>query len=298
MPKNSNRIAELYKLQGRPFLVLDDKLWVDYRRAVVPVGPPHIDYSLPEDQACILLEHFSGSLMARYTTGFETEGLSPWYAVICDNFKDISQLPAKNRSEIRRGLNNCGVEKIDAVYLSQHGYEVYFSAYERYKGGSKPGSEKKFRESKYITAVFEDVYHYWGVFHKNRLIAYSSNMVYSDEVVDYTAIKINPEYLKLYPGYALIYRMNQYYLIEQSFQYVNDGFRSIAHQTNFQDFLIRKFGFKKAYVGIKIFYKPIISLGLSLTFPFRGFLKRLNTKMETLYRLEEIHRESQKSRIE
>jgi hypothetical protein len=264
---------------------------------VVPIGPPHLDYSLLQDQVRVLLKHFPGCLMVRYTTGFETRDLSTeWYAVICDNFKDISQLSAKNRRKINKGLKNCVVEKIDANYLAQHGYEVYASAFKRYRDNSKPVSEKDFREEKYLTAEFPDVYHYWGVFHQNRLIAYSSNIVYSDEGVDYTAMKFNPDYLGFFSAYALIYTMNLNYLKEQSFLYANAGFRSISHATNIQDFLIQKFGFTKAPTRINIVYRPIISLGLSLTFPFRGFFSQLNSKLKALYQLEEIHRKSQERR--
>lgn len=152
---------------------------------------------------------------------------------------------------------------------------------------------RKHLKKKKITAEFADVYHYWGVFHKNRLIAYSSNIVYDDEAVDYSAIKFIPEYLKLYPAYALVYTMNQYYLKEQSCLYVNDGFRSISHQSDIQDFLIKKFWFKKAYTGINIVYKPILSLYLSITYPYREIMGRLSAKLKTLYLMEEIHRKGQ-----
>jgi len=135
---------------------------------------------------------------------------------------------------------------------------------------------------------FEDIVHYWGIFHNNILIAYSENYIYDNIEVNYSAIKFHPDFLKLYPSYALFYEMNKYYLKENKFRYANDGFRSILHQTNIQGFLIDKFKFKRAYTNLYVFYKPYVSIFLKITSPIKGILKRISPKLSALYTMDEI----------
>ncbi|MCZ7616291.1 MAG: hypothetical protein M5T52_22730 [Ignavibacteriaceae bacterium] len=40
-------------------------------------------------------------------------------------------------------------------------------------------------------------------------------------------MKFLPEKFDLFPTYALVYSMDEYYLQRLKFEYVNDGFRSI-----------------------------------------------------------------------
>ena len=103
-----------------------------------------------------------------------------------------------------------------------------------------------------------------------------------------------PNYLKLYPSYALFYTMNQYYLDEKRFDYVNDGARSISHETNIQEFLIKKFKFRKAYCNLNIIYSPKIKFILSIIYPFKSIISLLKfgpfVKINILINQEEIRR--------
>lgn len=183
---------------------------------------------------------------------------------------------------------------VDSNFIAEQGYRVYASALENYRGAKiKNITENQFKKNILFTKNFNDLIHYWGVFHADKLIAYSVNHIYDTIEVNYSTIKFHPDYLKLYPSYALIYTMNQYYLKDKSFEYVNDGFRNILHQTNIQQYLIEKFRFKKAYTNLKIVYKPHLSFLLSITFPFKEYLKQMNPKLASLYALEEIRRKCQ-----
>jgi hypothetical protein len=272
--KSTKRFAELYDRLGVKYEIVNDILWREYQRMIVPLGPAILDYSISEDEASFLLSKFPKALLVRWTDGFKvidsnTQGLflktkngskEGWYAVICNEFKDIEELSAKNRSEIRRGLKNCEVKKVDADYIAKNGFNVFISAFERYKGVRKPSiTERGYKERILKMRDFEDIIHYWGVFHKGNLIAYSENLIFDNIEVAYSTIKFHPDFLKLYPSYALIYEMNKYYLKENKFHYVNDGFRNILHQTNIQKFLIDKFNFKKVYTNLYVFYRPYLS---------------------------------------
>ena len=88
--------------------------------------------------------------------------------------------------------------------------------------------------------------------------------------------------------------MNHYYLEEKNFLYVNDGARSIAHETNIQSFLVEKFKFRKAYCRLNIAYRKDIAIIVKILYPFRKIISTFNfsiaNKIVVLLKQEEIRR--------
>ena len=88
--------------------------------------------------------------------------------------------------------------------------------------------------------------------------------------------------------------MNQYYLNERNYKYVNDGARSISHETNIQNFLIQKFKFRKAYCKLHIIYSQKVKLLLLMIYPFKSLVQYLKigffVKLNILIKQEEIRR--------
>ena len=117
----------------------------------------------------------------------------------------------------------------------------------------------------------------------------SNSNIYDRIEATYTMIKLHPDYLKLYPMYALIYRMNEFYLGQQGFEYVNDGWRSLAHESNVQNFLISKFSFHKAHTNVSARYSPLLAMAIGLTWPLRRILEK-SSRLKALYALEAIRR--------
>lgn len=293
MFRNLERYIEFFDRLGIKTIVVDNVLWREYQRMVVPVGPAKFDYIISKESTEFLLSKFPKAIMVRVTYNFNIPENTEWYSVICDKFIDLSELPSYNRSEIRRGLKNCTVEKVDANFIGRYGYDVYVSSFKRYKGAKHIIDEKHFIQNILITKDYADIVHYYSVFEKDsgRLISYSQNYIYDEIEANYSTIKFHPDYLKLYSSYALIYTMNKYYLNEQQFEYVNDGFRTILHETNIQNYLIQKFNFRKANAKLKIIYRSYLSIYLSISYPFRNLLSKLHPNMEALYKIEKIRKQ-------
>jgi hypothetical protein len=291
VPKYLLRFAELYERQGLRVEIMDDNLWVNYGRMIIPIGPIHKDYSISEEQAHRLMKKIPGSLMVRYTYCYqERNNCEDWYAVICDNFEDLGSFPHKYRWQIKSGLKNCTIRQVDAGFIAEYGYEVYASAFSRYQGLIKPIGEIDFTKMIDTTRDFDDIYHYWAVFYGNKLIGYSMVAIYGDEAADISVGKFIPEYLKLHPCNALFYVMNKHYLQDNSMPYLNNGFRNIYHKTNVHEFFIKKLSFKKVYLNLGIIYNQPFLYFLKLTYPFRGMLSKASPKLEAIYMLEEIRR--------
>ena len=79
--------------------------------------------------------------------------------------------------------------------------------------------------------------------------------------------------------------MNNFYLNKQGFRFVNDGARSISHETNIQNFLIDKFKFRKAYCRMHVMYSLKMSIVIRLLYYLRFlficrnpiFFKKINS---------------------
>ena len=58
-----------------------------------------------------------------------------------------------------------------------------------------------------------------------------------------------------------------------------DGARSFRHQTIFQDYLEKYFGFRKAYCRLHIKYKWYINIAVKLLYPLHGLLTKSKNRM-------------------
>jgi len=266
-----------------------DTNWYPYHGVLLPKIPPHQEIVLSKKEQRELLKK-SQAYLIRWTSDWDTEKSEFWY-IVKDDFNGLSELSSNTRSKVRRGLKNCKVSRVLADEIAKNGYEVYASAMNCYKTNLNIISKKEFSNNK----INSENYDIWAVYEKSTgmMIAYSSNKIEKNSCT-YTEIKFHPKYLKLYPSYALFYEMNSYYLEEKNFLYVNDGAKSIAHNTNIQNFLVDKFKFRKAYCRLNIAYRKDIAIVVKVLYPFRKIISKFNfssaKKIVVLLKQEEIRR--------
>ena len=58
--------------------------------------------------------------------------------------------------------------------------------------------------------------------------------------------------------------------------YICDGSRSVNHETAFQDYLEKYFGFRKAYCRLHVRYKWWLALMVKCLYPFRELLAKID----------------------
>jgi len=261
--------------------------WYYYQGALLPRVPPHYEINLTSKEQKELLKK-SKALFLRYTNEWDRDGGEFWY-VIKDKEENMSGYKSKVRNQIKKGLKNCSVRKVTKKIITDSGYEVYIEAFENYSSTSNPINIELFRKS--ILNSSDD---YWAVYdNEDRMIAYAQNLLL-DRSCNYGSMKFYPKYLNLYPSYALIYYMTEYYINQNNFSYVSDGARSISHDTNIQEFLIKKFQFRKAYCRLNIVYRWDIGLFVIFLYPFKSIISKINhnffKKISVLLKQEEIQR--------
>lgn len=220
-----------------------------------------------------------------------------WY-IIKDKKIDLSKLKSKYRSEIKRGLNNSYAKIINPLIYKEEMYSVFENATKKYDNYNTYTKIEEFYKQIESSIMNRE---YWGVFLKedNKLVAYAENILH-EKYVDFSVIKLNPEYLNLKISNTIIYDMTNFYL-NKGYKFVCDGQRSIRHSTNIQKYLMKTFGFRKAFCFLNIRYGfKSLKLIISILYPLRKMIFRLPHKFDifknigTVLKIEEIYRECKK----
>ncbi len=77
--------------------------------------------------------------------------------------------------------------------------------------------------------------------------------------------------------------------------YINDGSRAIRHETAFQDYLEKYFGFRKAYCHLNVKYRKGLGVIVKMLYPFRKYIRpgsRIGSNVSAILKMEEICRSS------
>lgn len=289
---NNSSYTKLFNTRKESFWIENNIIFKIYNKMLVPEYPIINDSTITKEGAKKLLKETKAILirtMSDYDCGKEQ---SEWYAMVCDEFTPIEKMSSKYRYEINKGLKNGVVRKISCEELANDGYDCYKTAMLNYKNSNLSLlSENEYKSNILTSQGLDDICHFWGIYSSDKLIAYGVVYIYGEES-SYTVFKANPDFQKQFPMYALIYKMNEYYLDKKKFKYIKSGFRSLLHDTSVQDFLIKKFGFRKVYLKLHIHYNPLFGILMKLTFPFRKIIAKFDARFKALFELERIHRKS------
>lgn len=277
--------ADYLRQAGIPLFDGAGITWQFYQGALIPASPLPTFADIGIDTCRRLLDE-SNAYLIRWSSDPSNQE-TPWWWVICDEY-DFSQLPSKIRGEIRRGRRGCIVRRISATWLAEFGYECYKKAFARYRY-SKPVVESEFRFHMLQKLDFEKLFEYWGIFVEDKLAGYVECII-EDQGVATSIIKYDPDYLQYYISYATIDTLLTHYVTERGLP-INNSTRSISHDTNIQDFLL-KFGFRRQYCRLNVQYNHYIELVILLLYPVRRFLPdwRIIQKPKSLLFQEELRR--------
>ena len=232
-------------------------------------------------------------LLARWTDQFDCGYETNWWYVIKEKPYDPETLSSGARKHIRQALKKCCVRQIDPEAYVEQMYACYTTAHQRYKNGSAAESYEQFRKS---CLQRRNGRIFWAGFTADteQLIGYM--IVYEKDIyVEIAAAKFHAEYLRYCVSDAIYAMILQYYLNERGYRYVSSGERNINHQTNTQEYKIRRFGYRKAYCKLNIAYAPKVRWLIGLLYPFRKLLRVFDRigmvhMLNAVLKMEEIRR--------
>ena len=236
-------------------------------------------------------------MFVSYTTDFDFTEETDWWYVIKDSTFDISSLKAKRRYEINKGIQKFEVRQIDPCCYKEEIHGIFIAAYSAYP--------KKYRPSVEKNVLFEEIKAWkngvvFGAFlrESGELASVSYLPKAQNDCVDFRMMRSNPIFEKYAVNAAMVNGILCYYdAFLAKGGYICDGSRSINHETAFQDYLEKYFGFRKAYGKLHIIYNPRVKWLFKTLFPLRKMLLKFDGiglvhKLNSVLRLEEISRKT------
>ncbi len=252
--------------------------WRYYNHAMIPDGSPDEDVDVSEiKNGSIWKREGTKPMLARWTTDFDCGYETNWWYVIKDDKYDILSLKSKRRYEITKGRKNFEVKVITPSDHAEELYEVQVAAFSAYPEKYRP----TVNHDKFVKSCSSWSGICLGAFHRTdddscELCGYSYLSI-KGKCIDFSVQKTKPEYEREGLNAALVDGVLTHFENElASGIYICDGARSISHETAFQDYLERYFGFRKAYCKLNIVYRPSIRWMIPILFVFRKVLKKLD----------------------
>lgn len=278
-------------------MLLQDK-WKYYNRAMIPTTAPHEEADLEPIMNGSIWKNSNKPLLARWTSDFDCAYETEWWYCIKDTPFNIEELKAKRRYEINRGNKYFECKIINPKEYKKELYEVEKAAISVYPSMYRPQLDY----DSFVDSVekWNDSIVY-GAFYKEtgKLCGYMY-LTLNKNVINLSVQKANPEYERYQINAAMVSKLVEDFKEELSKGfYIVDGERNILHITQFQDYLEKYFGFRKAYCRLNVRYRPDIKMIVFILYPFRGLIKRFDRtnivhNILGVLKMEEIQRKQNK----
>lgn len=276
--------------------------WLYYNHAVIPATAPHETPSLiPIEDGSIWRIDGKHPVMVRYTTDWDCGYDTGWWYVIKDSPFDISLLKTKRRYEITKAMRFFVVKEIKPVEYAEALSKVQEQAFSAYPPKYRPKFDKQAfmrtveTRDKQVAANKGKLF---GAFDRqtSQLVGFSFVDVHSTWI-NFAAQRTCPNFEKNGLNAALVYEILETFKdkISKNF-YICDGARNTKHETHFQNYLEKYFGFRKCYCKLKLVYSPSCRMLIAFLFPLRRIFTLLSSYIapfhlvSSVLKMEEIAR--------
>lgn len=269
--------------------------WRYYNHAAIPTTAPHEEPDLtPIKDGSIWNIEGKKPLFARYTTNWDCGYNTGWWYVIRDTSFDISALKTKRRYEITKGMRFFDVKEIvNPIEYADAFASVQEQAFSAYPLKYRP----KFDKDSFVNSLTDwqkkinegSIKIYAAFYKETSEMAGYSYIVVKKNYLHFAVQKTNPYFEKYNVNAALVNGFLDAFngMLSKSF-YICDGSRSINHETHFQDYLEKYFGFRKVYCKLNIVYSPLCRIMIAILFPFRFLIEQLDSRFGLLHQISAI----------
>ena len=278
--------------------------WSYYHNAILSTAAPHdvVDERALQDKDFWKSFQSEGyPILARWTSDFDYPKPTEWWYMIKDKPFDIMDTKKNYRRKIRKGLDNFDIRVIDPAQYAEDLYQVELEAIASYPAKTRLKldhdqfvAELSNRRDGVTLAAFNK--------EDNSIAGYCYDIV-RDGYIFASEQTAKPSQEIKHLNAALMYSELDYFKRELAEGiYIVSGERSIFHQTNFQDYQEKYFGFRKAYCRLHILYRPAVKPIIDCLYIMRGIFKYLDGfklfyKINCVLKMEEIAREQSKSAL-
>lgn len=257
--------------------------WEYYNHALVPTLPPHIDPDTSWMKDSTKWKEYAGGkmpLFARWVSDFDCSEETQWWCIIKDTPFDIMSLKSNRRSLITRGLKRVDVKVIVPADYADQMANILIKEWKYYDDSYEEGNDRREQTEEFKKLTRENLGNseYLGAFLKDTdtMIGYAIYNLF-DDWIEYSVVKTDPEYLNTQVNAALAYFGVERYM-RPGIKYIHGGWRTMIHESNYQEYLLKNFGFRKAYCKLHIQYRPLMQIAVNVLYPLRGMIKKVKNK--------------------
>ena len=219
--------------------------WKYYNHAVISaLSPSEVPDLSPIMGGAIWNKPYDRSIMlARWTDCFDCNEETEWWYCIKDDVFDIGTLNAKKRYEINKGKKNFDIGIIDPMGRIDDLWNIQQKSFMAYPAKYRPKNTKE----EFVNDIlsWKDDIVFVAYLRETREICAYAMLTEHERWISFPVLKAKPEYEKLGVNAAVVAG-------------ICDGERNILHETAFQSYLERYFGFRKAYCRLHIAYRPYV----------------------------------------
>ena len=267
--------------------------WKYYNHAAIPTTAPHVMPNLkPVKDGSIWKIGGGTTLIARWPSDWDCGHETEWWYCIKDAPFDMSLLKSKRRYEINKGKKYFNVNRINPLIYKEELYRVTIAAYYGWPEKYKP---KVYREAFYQQVEEWGKYDVFGGFgsETGELNGFALLIDYGS-YVEFSVLRTEPKMEKMAINAAMVTGVLENYKdrFDGSF-YINDGSRAIRHETAFQDYLEKYFGFRKSFCRLNVAYRRSFGIIVKLLYPLRKHIKAesgIGSQIAGILKMEEICR--------
>ncbi|MCR4900867.1 MAG: hypothetical protein K5907_08640 [Treponema sp.] len=220
------------------------------------------------------------AFFAQYITDFDVSEPTEWWFTIKDDAYDLSKLNSKKRYEITKAHKFCLAEEINPIECMEELFDVYKESFSAYPEKYRP-KEILFEDfTKYIYKLHEsenNEFYATRFIENGKLIGFLI-INHKGKYIGLAQQKTNPIFEKYNSNASLIdFVLTKYNeKLKQEEVVFTNGSRSIKHETNFNAYLEKYFGFRKAYAKFRVVYCFPFGIIVKILKPFRKLLEHSN----------------------
>ena len=227
------------------------------------------------------------AFFASYISEFDCSEQTEWWFTIKDDAYDLSVLSANRRYKVTKARKFCEAHEIQPLDSLAELFDCYKDSFTAYPKRYRP-KEILFDDfEKYIRNLQEsgNSEFFATYFRETKKLVGFLIVSHRGTFLGLTQQKTNPSYEKYNSNASLIdCVLTKYNDQLRAGQVIfTNGSRSIKHETNFNAYLEKYFGFRKAYAKLHIVYRFPFGIVIKILRPFRRIFARTGNPL--LYNL-------------
>lgn len=247
MSVSPQHYASFLKRIGHTVREAHGLFWSNLQRGVYSSFPFHRD--VDATQVCLGKVLGRDGLVARFGCPIE-QGIESFRVTCDDPNYDFPSLRSRTRTQVRRGLEACRIERVDFSLLQKHAIPLNADTLVR-QGRKVPANLESYWMRYYEAAAVTEGAEAWAAFVGDSLAAYLISFTIED-AANLCIVRSSLQFLDAFPNNALLYRFVHDRIRCGDINQIGYGYQSIQADLGSLDQFKTGMGFRHAPAGQRV----------------------------------------------